>query len=85
MELSADVEFEGTEVVEEKPVVKPAPAGATKEDLAAVDEKIKGLEGLRNDAEIIRKLKEVFGGEAVNEKDAMLPRRLSVWFLNSTT
>jgi len=76
MELSADVEFEGTEVVEEKPVVKPAPAGATKEDLAAVDEKIKGLEGLRNDAEIIRKLKEVFGGEAVNEKDAMLRKEI---------
>ena len=76
MAINAETEFEDTEVVEEKVVEKPAPAGATKEELAEVTEKLKGLEGLRNDAEIIRKLKEVFGGEPVSEKDAMLRKEI---------
>lgn len=73
--VDADIEFKD-DIVEETPDVKPTPAGATKEDLAGVDERLKGLEGLRNDAEIIRKLKEVFGGEPVNEKDAMLRKEI---------
>lgn len=75
MATPAETEFEEKEV-EEKVVQD----GVTKEELEAatrpLTEQLKGLEGLRNDAEIIRKLKEVFGGEASDPRDAMLRKEI---------
>ena len=78
MVTDADREFEaieGTDVVEEKKETL-APAGATKAEVDELREQLKGMAGLRNDAEIIRKLKEVFGGDAADPKDVMLRKEI---------
>ena len=76
MPVDPETEFEGTD----EPVVqaaKPDPdREALKGEVADLRKQMEGLAGLRNDAALIHKLKEVFGGDATDPRDALLRKEI---------
>mgnify|MGYP001614865839 CR=1 FL=1 len=74
MVLDPNVEFE--ETPEPKAPAPDPEREALKAEVGDLRSQMEGLAGLRNDAALIHKLKEVFGGDATDPRDALLRKEI---------